>query len=187
MLLRIVCVLMVLSLFGFSSSRKHLERELSFINDIDTLISRLDIFQAEKSVYSFIPLGYPVDTTKYCVVSSNFGHRTDPFTKSKRFHAGIDFASPKGTHVYSTSRGNVTYVGIKGGYGKCIIVENRYGFKTIYAHLNDYYTHKGSIVRRGTKIGFVGSTGRSTGNHLHYEIHKNDSILNPKKLLNIHP
>ncbi len=119
------------------------------------------------------------------VVSSEFGYRIDPINKSTRFHRGTDFASPQGTHVFSTCRGNVTYVGVKGGYGKCVIVENRYGFKIIYAHLNDYYTHKGSIVLRGTKIGFVGSTGRSTGNHLHYEISKNDSLFDAALLLNL--
>lgn len=178
-----MCV--ILSLFAFTSKRKQLERDLTYIADVDTLVNRIDCFKDEKSVFSFIPLGYPVDTTKYCVVSSNFGYRTDPFTKAKRFHAGIDFASPKGTHVYSTCRGNVTFVGVKGGYGKCVIVENRYGFKVIYAHLNDYYTHKGSIVLRGTKIGFVGSTGRSTGNHLHYEVAKNDSLIDATSLLKI--
>lgn len=112
-------------------------------------------------------------------VSSPYGTRIDPFTKKAKFHSGIDYACELATTVHASASGEVIYVGIRGGYGKCIEIKHRYGFHTIYAHLSGYYVVKGSFVPAGKVIGFVGSTGRSTGYHLHYEVRKNNIVVKP--------
>jgi murein DD-endopeptidase MepM/ murein hydrolase activator NlpD len=115
--------------------------------------------------------------------SSGFGNRTDPFTGGKAFHSGLDFAAPKGTVVYSAGEGVVTFVGERSGYGNVVEVTHAGGLVTRYAHLSGFLSEKGQAVNTGTPIAKVGSTGRSTGPHLHFEVRKADGALNPKTFL----
>ncbi|WP_242396890.1 M23 family metallopeptidase [Porphyromonas gingivicanis] len=128
-----------------------------------------------------IPLGVPLKETYR--ESSKFGYRKDPINGAKKFHSGLDLASQYASAVYCTAEGKVSFAGNKGGYGKTIIVQHKYGFETYYAHLTYLYTQVGSIVHKGNAIGFVGATGRATGNHLHYEIRKNGVSIDPKKFM----
>ena len=104
-------------------------------------------------------------------VSSGFGSRMHPIFKNWRAHTGVDFAAPNGTRVWSTADGVIEFVGVKGGYGKCIEVRHSGGITTLYAHLSGFapQTKRGARVRQGELIGFVGRTGYATGPHLHYE------------------
>ena len=109
-------------------------------------------------------------------VSSGFGYRIDPHYKLRKMHAGIDFAAPRGTPVYATGHGKVIQAikRSRGGYGKNIIIDHGFNFKTQYAHLNRLVVQEGQSVKRGQLIGYVGSTGKSTIPHLHYVVHLNN-------------
>lgn len=139
------------------------------------------ILRSDGNAKDYIPLGVPLKEAYR--ESSPFGYRLDPINGIKKFHSGLDLASQYASVVYCTAKGTVTFSGVNGGYGKAIIVQHKYGFETYYAHLTYLYAPVGSIVNRGKAIGFVGSTGRSTGNHLHYEIRKNGKSINPKKFM----
>ncbi len=103
-------------------------------------------------------------------VTSGFGVRTSPFTGSRKFHEGIDIAARLGNPVYSTADGMVLFAGVKSGYGKVVFVDHGYGVSTRYGHLSGIDVTAGQRVQRGEIVGRVGSTGRSTGPHLHYEV-----------------
>ncbi len=122
-----------------------------------------------------IPIGPPV----WGKVTSGYGYRRDPFTHRYEFHKGIDIKAPYGTPVRATAEGKVVFAGWKPGYGRVVIIEHAYGFKTVYAHLSKIKVKKGQWVKSGRIIGKVGSTGRSTGPHLHYEVWKNSRAVNP--------
>ena len=124
-----------------------------------------------------LPLQLPIREARR--ISSPYGYRKDPFTGQRKYHSGIDYACDLATTVHATAGGTITFVGNRGGYGKCVEINHRYGFSTIYAHLSGYYVGEGAYVPAGKVIGFVGSTGRSTGCHLHYEVRKNGRIVKP--------
>ena len=117
-------------------------------------------------------------------LSSSFGMRKHPISGFNKLHKGVDFAAPKGTPVYAGGNGVVEMVGRNGGYGKYIRIRHNNAYKTAYAHLNNYKKgiHKGSRVNQGDIIGYVGSTGNSTGPHLHYEIIYQGKQINPMKM-----
>ncbi len=116
-------------------------------------------------------------------ITSGFGIRKDPFTGKKIFHRGIDIAAPEGTPVKAFMDGRVVFSGIKGGYGNLIIVQHRNGTQTYYGHLGVRNVKVGEKVRTGEKIGEVGSTGRSTGPHLHFELRVGRNPVNPENLI----
>ncbi|RJO63223.1 MAG: M23 family metallopeptidase [Myxococcales bacterium] len=116
-------------------------------------------------------------------VSSPFGFRRDPYSGRARFHDGIDLAGQPGEIVFAAERGRVVYAGYKGKAGRVVILEHANGFKTFYAHLNDILTVERLVVERGQPIGLMGSTGRSTGSHLHFKITAWDQALNPEKFV----
>ncbi len=118
-------------------------------------------------------------------ISSPFGWRIDPFTGKKAYHKGIDIKAPEGTPVHSAEAGKVVFAGEKGGYGNLIILEHKNGVKTYYAHLKDIKVKIGEEVDRGMIIVDVGSTGRSTGPHLHFEVRQGDRVYNPLQKLSI--
>lgn len=127
-----------------------------------------------------IPAIQPVANEDLRRLASGYGYRVDPFTKARKFHHGMDFSAEIGTPVYAT--GNATVVRAdsrSSGYGKHIRLDHGYGYKTIYAHLNKYNVRVGQKVKRGEIIGYVGNTGRSSGPHLHYEVHLDKNRLNP--------
>jgi murein DD-endopeptidase MepM/ murein hydrolase activator NlpD len=117
-------------------------------------------------------------------VSSEFGLRRNPFGGfSYEMHNGIDFRGPIGTPIYSTADGVVVTAQYSGGYGKHVVVDHGYGFQTLYAHLSDIQVQVGDRVQRGDRVGALGSTGRSSGPHLHYEVHRNGQPVNPRAYL----
>lgn len=112
-------------------------------------------------------------------LSANFGNRNDPFTGQRDFHAGIDISTPIGTPVHAPADGVVVSMGVRGGYGNAIVVDHGFGIVSRYGHLDRFNVKPGQKVRRGDVIGFVGSTGKSTAPHLHYEVWVNDQAQNP--------
>lgn len=116
-------------------------------------------------------------------VSSSYGYRSDPFTGGAAFHAGLDFPGPMGSPIYAAAKGRVTFVGQKSGYGNCIEVTHGNGLMTRYGHLSGFRTRVGQEIDAGALIGAMGSTGRSTGPHLHFEVRVNDRPVNPRPFL----
>ena len=129
---------------------------------------------------SAIPSIQPINNEDLRRMASGYGWRTDPFTKTRRKHKGMDFSAPTGTPIYATSDGKVIRVdGRAPGYGKHIRIDHGFGYVTLYAHLSQYNVRRGQEVKRGDVIGFVGNTGRSVAPHLHYEIRKDGVAVNP--------
>jgi murein DD-endopeptidase MepM/ murein hydrolase activator NlpD len=145
-----------------------------FAEELLEQIGELNLYRiaAEK-----LPIYSPIHASHR--FTSGFGYRKDPKTKKKTMHHGVDFAAPKGTLIYSTGDGIVTHAGWKGGYGLLVTIKHAFGFQTRYAHNSRIYVKVGKRVSRGDKISAMGSTGRSTGTHLHYEVRRNNKPLNP--------
>ena len=116
-------------------------------------------------------------------LSSGMGPRTDPVNGRTDYHNGLDIAGDKGQAVYATAAGTVTQAGYSGAYGNLIVVDHGFGLETRYGHLSGFNVQKGTHVKRGEMIGKLGSTGRTTGNHLHYEVMASGRLLNPLQLL----
>ncbi|WP_423141311.1 M23 family metallopeptidase [Parablastomonas sp. CN1-191] len=116
-------------------------------------------------------------------ISSGFGFRTDPFTGGGAFHPGLDFRGPIGAPIYAAAAGRVSFVGQKSGYGNCVEIDHGNGLVTRYAHMSGFRTLVGREVAPGAIIGLIGSTGRSTGPHLHFEVRINGSPVNPRPFL----
>jgi murein DD-endopeptidase MepM/ murein hydrolase activator NlpD len=123
----------------------------------------------------------PIDGAR---LSSRFGRRKHPILGYTRMHKGIDFAAPRGTPIYAAGNGTVTYAGRKGGYGKYVQIRHNGTFETAYAHMKGFGrgVRRGRRVRQGQIIGYVGSTGRSTGPHLHYEVRRGGRQVNPLRI-----
>lgn len=127
-----------------------------------------------------IPAIQPISNKNLARIASGFNYRIHPIYKIMHFHPGLDFTSPVGTEVYSTGDGIVIACDSETrGYGNHIIVDHGYGYQTLYAHLSKFGVKTGQKVKRGERIGFVGSTGTSTAPHLHYEVIKNNQKVNP--------
>ncbi|MCF8213817.1 MAG: M23 family metallopeptidase [Chitinophagaceae bacterium] len=113
-------------------------------------------------------------------LSSGFGYRIDPVYKTVKFHPGLDFSAPQGTPIYATAEGTVQTAGNLGnGYGNHIVIQHGYSYSTLYGHMSRIKAKRGQRVKRGEVIGYVGSTGKSTGSHLHYEVFKGRKRLDP--------
>jgi len=127
-----------------------------------------------------IPAIQPVNNQDLRRLSSYFGYRTDPYYKVTKFHEGVDFSAPIGTEIYATGDGVVISAErSKGGYGNQIIIDHGFGYKTMYAHMQAFKVRAGEQVKRGQVIGAIGSTGKSTSPHLHYEVWKSSRSVNP--------
>jgi len=133
------------------------------------------IFDKQRSLLATTPSVWPVRG----YLSAGFGNRDDPFTGLRDFHPGLDIAAPLGTKILAPADGTVIFVGVKGGYGNAVTIDHGRGIATHYGHLDAFNVRVGQQVRRGSVIGFVGSTGRSTAPHLHYEVWLNGSNQNP--------
>jgi peptidoglycan hydrolase FlgJ len=116
-------------------------------------------------------------------ISSEYGWRTDPFKKREAWHAGMDIAAAEGDAVSSCWDGTVVFAGVKGGYGNVVEVEHAGGWTSVYGHLRNYSVRTGDTVTAGGKIAEVGSTGRSTGPHLHFELRRDGGTVNPENML----
>lgn len=184
---------------GFGGVNRY--KELEGYNNSDLVINttkRVDILSKELVVQSksldeimklakeknkllaAIPAIQPVRNENLKQMASGFGYRSDPFTKVRKFHAGMDFSSKTGTQVFATGDGVVERAdNTASGYGNHIVIRHGYGYETLYGHLSKYNVRAGQSVKRGDVIGYVGSTGRSEAPHLHYEVHKNGEVVNP--------
>ncbi|MDA8869834.1 M23 family metallopeptidase [Rhizobiaceae bacterium] len=155
---------------------------VDFVESADALNESLDTLEKVRRAAKYLPHGSPVPGHE---ISSRFGTRRDPFTKRSAVHGGLDFRAPKGAKVRSTASGRVVFAGRRGGYGKLVEIDHGGGITTRYAHLSRIGVKKGARVVRGTQIGRVGSTGRSTGPHLHYEVRRKKQALNPIKYVRL--
>jgi murein DD-endopeptidase MepM/ murein hydrolase activator NlpD len=153
----------------------------SLVDDANAVMDALTRFKAAKAAVDTAPIHRPVVGSMR--VSSGFGNRTDPFTRGKAFHAGIDFPEPTGTMVLSAGDGVVSFVGQRSGYGNVVEVDHGGGLITRYGHLSAFLVKEGQKVETGTPIAKVGSTGRSTGPHLHFEVRRNDTAIDPGPFL----
>ncbi len=127
-----------------------------------------------------IPAIQPIKNEDLTRMASGYGYRTDPFTKIRKFHYGMDFTAPRGTPIYASGDGIVKRVDSRSsGYGRHIRIDHGYGYVSLYAHLYKYNVRRNQKVKRGDIIGFVGSSGRSQAPHLHYEIFKDKRRINP--------
>jgi murein DD-endopeptidase MepM/ murein hydrolase activator NlpD len=114
------------------------------------------------------------------IVTSGFGNRRDPFTGRLSFHEGLDIVAPTGKEVHATGDGIVTKAGMESGYGRVVYVSHGFGVTSVFGHLSGFKVEQGQKVKRGQVVGFVGSSGRSTGNHLHYEVRLDGQSTNPQ-------
>ena len=156
------------------------DKPSAFDSSLDDLGDALETLEQAKSLARQIPVAHPVPNHP---ISSRFGKRRDPFFKRLAHHAGIDFKTPYGQNVFTTGTGKVVKAGRKGGYGKMIEIDHGNGITTRYAHLSRIHVKVGDAVKVGERIGATGSTGRSTGPHLHYEIRLNNVAVNPQRFL----
>lgn len=129
--------------------------------------------------FEILPFGKPTSGS----ISSRYGYRKSPFSEFREFHGGIDFRGEVGTEVVTTADGVVDKAKYARGYGNYVVVKHKKGYKTLYAHLSKIEVEKGQKVVAGEKIGEIGSTGRSSGPHLHYEIIKHGRRINPKSYM----
>ena len=144
--------------------------------------ARLDQLNSLSAAMEHVPLSMPVSTASFDK-SSGFGPRIDPFTGRYAFHPGIDFAGPWGSVVHATAPGTVMFAGYRGGYGNMVEIDHGYGIRTRYGHLSMISVRVGSRIGKGANLGRVGSTGRSTGPHVHYEVWYDDVVKNPNNFI----
>jgi murein DD-endopeptidase MepM/ murein hydrolase activator NlpD len=116
-------------------------------------------------------------------LSSAYGSRRDPFTGGPNFHPGLDISANYGEQVFATADGTISTAAANGAYGNMVSIDHGFGITTRYAHLSRFAVQNGQQVARGDVIGYVGSSGRSTSPHLHYEIWMNGRLMNPLRLL----
>jgi len=140
----------------------------------------LKLAKEKNKLLSAIPAIQPVRNENLKRMASGFGYRTDPFTKARKMHEGMDFTAKTGTPIYATGDGTVAQADANAsGYGNHVVIRHGYGYETLYAHMSKYNCRVGQRIKRGDIIGFVGSTGRSEAPHLHYEVHKDGKVVNP--------
>lgn len=144
------------------------------------MFDSLDKLDVLRKIVGNLPLAMPIDNPEE---QSPFGHRVDPFSRHLAFHSGIDLAAPAYSEVRSTADGIVVSAGREGAYGNMVDIDHGFGVVTRYGHLSDITVAEGEEVHKGDQIGVQGSTGRSTGPHLHYEVRYHDQPINPKKFL----
>lgn len=139
-----------------------------------------ELVKNKEKLLAHTPAIQPVSNKDLNRIASGFGYRIDPVYKTTKFHAGLDFSAPQGTPIYATADGTVSTSGNTGnGYGNHVIINHGYGYETLYGHMVRVKARSGQTVKRGEVIGWVGSTGKSTGPHCHYEVHKNGEKIDP--------
>ena len=164
---------------------------LSIDHTLDALVNRIKAQEKSyKEVESLVkdkerllartPAIQPVSNRTLKRIASGFGYRIDPVYKTTKFHAGLDFTAPQGTPIYATADGTVSISGNVGnGYGNHVVINHGYGYQTLYGHMVRVKARRGQNVKRGEVIGWVGSTGKSTGPHCHYEVIKFNQKIDP--------
>ncbi len=140
----------------------------------------MQLAKQKSEMLASIPAVQPIPNKDLKRMASGYGYRIDPFYKTRKMHTGMDFSAPTGTKIYSTGDGVVESIKVlRWGYGKHVVIDHGYGYKTLYAHMSKFNVKVGQKVTRGQTIGFVGSTGKSTAPHLHYEVVVNGQKRNP--------
>jgi murein DD-endopeptidase MepM/ murein hydrolase activator NlpD len=164
----------------FIPYRSHRGRASTLGKSFAALESALFRMEVLERTLVAIPSGQPANVL---MLSSSFGYRSDPFTGAGAMHAGLDFPGPMGTPILAAAPGRVVYVGQKSGYGNVVEVDHGQGILTRYAHLSGFTSKVGAQVAAGEQIAKMGSTGRSTGSHLHFEVRLNGVAVNPRRFL----
>ena len=142
--------------------------------DIDLMIKN------KEKLLASIPAIQPISNKDLNRIASGFGTRIDPVYKVTKFHAGLDFTAPQGTPIYATADGRIKEANYnETGYGNHVVINHGYGYETLYGHMVRIKSRGGQLVQRGEIIGWVGNTGKSTGPHCHYEVHKNGQTVDP--------
>ncbi|HTN63210.1 MAG TPA: M23 family metallopeptidase [Devosia sp.] len=157
------------------------EPDSPMVDDANAVMAALVRYKAARDSIDTAPVHMPL-TGQYRQ-SSGFGNRKDPFSGGRAFHAGLDFAAPRGSVVSAAADGTVTFVGTMSGYGNVVEVTHASGLVTRYGHLSGFLSEVGQIVHTGTPIAKVGSTGRSTGPHLHFEVRRSNAAIDPTNFL----
>jgi murein DD-endopeptidase MepM/ murein hydrolase activator NlpD len=145
--------------------------------NLEVILERLD---ARRTYLESLPSLWPVRG----FLASGFGVRLSPFTDTKVFHQGLDIGAVKGSPARAAAAGKVVRSGFESLYGNLVVIDHGNGYRTLYAHLSERLVAEGDVVQRGDEIGKVGETGRTTGPHLHYEVHVNGLPVNPIRFLN---
>jgi murein DD-endopeptidase MepM/ murein hydrolase activator NlpD len=146
----------------------------------DSYNKLIKMAQNKSKMLASIPAIQPIPNKTLSRIASGFGNRIDPIYRTRKMHKGIDFTAPKGTKIYATGDGVIQKVEhARWGYGSHVVIKHGYGYATLYGHMSRINVRPGQKVTRGQLIGLVGSTGKSTGPHLHYEVHKNGDAVNP--------
>ncbi len=172
-------------------SMNSIELENSITSSINNLMLRIayqdksfieitGFIKNKEQLLASTPAIQPVSNSDLKRVASGFGYRIDPVYKTVKYHAGLDFSAPQGTPIYATANGVVRLAGNSGnGFGNHVIINHGYGYETLYGHMFKVKVQNGTRIKRGEVIGWVGNTGKSTGPHCHYEVHKNGRPLDP--------
>jgi murein DD-endopeptidase MepM/ murein hydrolase activator NlpD len=147
---------------------------------VASLMNDLERVSLMRVAIGRLPFGMPTEGAR---ITSGFGVRSDPYRRRKAMHYGLDLAAPTGTPIYATAEGVVTFAGRQSGYGNVVKIRHAFGFETLYGHLSKSRVQVGQRVRRGMLIADMGSTGRSTGSHLHYEVRIDGQPVNPTKFI----
>ncbi|MBL3658416.1 M23 family metallopeptidase [Fulvivirga sediminis] len=142
----------------------------------EQLINRYKSMEMDKR-----PVYFPLPQKSFIRISSGFGVRKHPILKVDKFHPGLDMVAKKGTPIYASANGKVIRASFSPTYGNVVVIDHNEGYKTLYAHMTAFKVKKDQEVKQGTIIGYVGSTGRSTGPHLHFEILLKDKKIDPFK------
>ena len=140
----------------------------------------IEMVNNKAKLLAAIPAIQPISNKQLSRIASGFGFRIDPIYKTRKSHMGLDFAAPSGTPIYATADGIVKFSGFSpNGYGNHVVINHGFGYETLYGHMVRVSATQGQQVKRGQVIGYVGSTGKSTGPHLHYEVHKSGVQVDP--------
>jgi murein DD-endopeptidase MepM/ murein hydrolase activator NlpD len=164
--------------YSVSSTLSNITNRISFQEK--SYLEIEDMIKDKEKLLASTPAIQPVNNKDLNRVASGFGYRIDPVYKTVKFHAGLDFSAPQGTPIYATADGRVTTAGnLSNGFGNHVIINHGFGYQTLYGHMVRVKVKNGQLVKRGEVIGWVGSTGKSTGPHLHYEVHKGGRTIDP--------
>lgn len=185
----IIIILFCLLLFGSISYmntkqikyKEQIEEQNILLDSLFIELDTLKIIHYELTgALDELPLKSPLKTI---IVDGKYGYRIDPFTRKRRFHSGIDFKGNSRDTIYSTGKGIIKKASWRAGYGRCVIIEHMDGFESLYAHMSKVLVAVGDSIYLHEPIGKIGSSGRSTGTHLHYEIIRNGKNLDPYNFL----
>jgi len=161
--------------------KEHIDEQNILLDSLFMELDTLKIIHNElNEALDGLPLKSPLKTI---IVDDKYGYRRDPFTRKHRFHSGIDFKGNSKDTIFSTGKGIIKKASWRAGYGRCVIIKHVDGFESLYAHMSKVLVAVGDSINKHDPIGKIGSTGRSTGTHLHYEIIRNGKNLDPYNFL----